>query len=189
MAQQTVDPATLDEMITLARTDELSRCALADALEEMGRVADAEDIRHAHTVAEVERRGEGRLSILYARWLIRRDLPDVEAIGPWDADTITKAIRDHDTIGMVIEHAPTDRVVAYVIYRLKQGHLSIRVMQVDSRRRQLGLAQALLLKLQSKLSLHRRTSIIHADAAGMCQEWYALHTDKLAYLPGEEFPS
>lgn len=182
MAQQIVDPATLDEMITLARTDELSRCALADALEEMGRVADAEDIRHAFEYPLHPLR-------FHVRWMLRPDVEQVAAIGPWSRTRILNELRGRAIIGMVVEDTYTPiapPIAAFVIYRLHKHHLELRAMQVDSRYRRRGVAHRLFERLRSKLCEGRRPYMVSRNCQGLCPEWFALHLESHVY---EEIPS
>ena len=99
------------------------------------------------------------------RWMIRRDMPEVLEIEQasfefsWTEEDFLRALRQRNCIGMVTEEPGTDKIVGYMIYELHKNHLFILNFAVHPKCRKRGIGCAMIKKLKSKLSSHRRTSL------------------------------
>lgn len=100
----------------------------------------------------------------HVRWMIRRDLPEVLAIEAasfefaWSEEDFLRALRQRNCIGMVAE-INGDAVIGYMVYELHKYAIAITNMAVEPHFRRRGVGRAMVTKLKSKLSSHRRTSI------------------------------
>lgn len=98
---------------------------------------------------------------VHIRWMIRRDMPSVMAIGEhglrWDEETFIRHLRQRDTIGMVAEWQ--EQVVGQMIYELHKNRLHIVNFGVDPEYQRRTVASQMIQKLQSKLSEQRRNRI------------------------------
>ena len=109
----------------------------------------------------VEKRQKTRVHI---RWMIRRDMPEILAIEksgfeyPWCEEDFIRCLRQRNCIGMVAEVA--DRVVGFMIYELHTNRLHILNFAVAESAMRRGIGTALVDKLVSKLSPHRRNRIV-----------------------------
>lgn len=98
------------------------------------------------------------------RWLIRRDMPEVQAIEdasfefPWSEESFIKVLRQRNCIGMVAEH--DERVIGFVIYELHKNRLHILNFGVHPEFRRRGVGAALADKLKSKLTVQRRNRLM-----------------------------
>jgi hypothetical protein len=92
--------------------------------------------------------------VIYTRWMIVRDLPQVTAIdGQWGDDEFKKRLRERNCIGMVAERG--DEIVGFVVYELHTDRLKlVRFAAKDE-----GSAQGLLEKLAYKMGQHRRSKL------------------------------
>lgn len=99
---------------------------------------------------------------VHIRWMIRRDMPSVMAIGEhglrWDEDTFIRHLRHRDTIGMVAEWQ--DQVVGQMICELHKNRLHIVNFGVDPEYQRRTVASQMIQKLQGKLSEQRRNRIV-----------------------------
>lgn len=101
---------------------------------------------------------------IHIRWMIRRDMAEVEAIErasfefPWSEDDFIRCLRQRNCIGMVAEHS--ERIVGFMLYELHRNRLHVLnfAVHADFRRRQVGTQ--LVRKLVSKLSPLRRSRIM-----------------------------
>ena len=88
---------------------------------------------------------------VHIRWMIRRDMPEVQAIenasfdSPWSEEEFIRSLRNRNFIGMVAETG--EKIVGYMIYELHRNRLEILNLAVHG---------------EHKLSPQRRTRI---DAA------------------------
>lgn len=100
----------------------------------------------------------------HIRWMIRRDMPTVLDIEkrsftyPNSEEDFLRELRNSKCIGTVI--TIEENVVGYMIYELLKGKIRLLKLAVDLEYRRKGLATLMINKLKSKLSDHRRTSII-----------------------------
>lgn len=100
---------------------------------------------------------------VYLRYMIRRDLPDAIAIEeqcfacPWTEAEFIKHLRQRNNIAMVAEI--NDRVVAYVLYELWRGKLTIVNLAVSPQFQRKGVGSELVRRLLDKLSYERRCLI------------------------------
>lgn len=98
------------------------------------------------------------------RWMIRMDMPGVLAIdqasfaAPWTDDDYLKTLRQRNAIGMVAEY--NGRVAGSMIYELHKSKLVALRMAVDPKLHRQGIGSAMIEKLKSKLSSHRRTRLV-----------------------------
>jgi len=99
----------------------------------------------------------------YVRWMIHRDMDAVSQIEqesfdtPWGADEFLKCLRQRNVIGMVCQVG--DEVVGFMLYELFKNHLHVMNFAVSPKFRRQKVGTALVDKLVSKLSSHRRTRI------------------------------
>lgn len=99
----------------------------------------------------------------YLRWMIRRDMPEILAIeracfqDPWTEGDFIQHLSDRKTIGMVVELK--DCVHGFMVYQLHEKSLYVHKLAVDPLWRRIGLGRAMVDKLVSKMSSHRRTTI------------------------------
>ena len=104
-----------------------------------------------------------RLAV-HARWMIRRDMPEVLAIEheafefPWSDDDFTRCLRQRNCIGMVAEVA--DSVVAFMVYELHRTRLHLVNFAVARGHRRLGIGTQLMEKLCGKLTAERRSRVV-----------------------------
>lgn len=97
------------------------------------------------------------------RWMIRGDLPVIEAIevegaGPgasWSEGDVRRALSARHVIGLVAE-SPAGYVAGYVLYRLDPDAITILRLGVDLHRRRQGVGRAILRHLRGKLDRVRR---------------------------------
>lgn len=96
--------------------------------------------------------------------MLRRDTNDWNEIErdsfehPWSEDELLSALRKRNCIGMVAEIG--EKVIGYMIYELYKGKLDLVKFAVHPEYQRQGVGTALLKKLQTKLSSHRRTRIV-----------------------------
>ncbi len=101
---------------------------------------------------------------VHVRWMIRRDMLEVLAIEkysfdtPWTEEDFLAILRYRNCIGMV--SGVGDTVVGYMLYELHKRRLDILNFAVHPEWRRRGVATQMVDKLVSKLSSHRRTSIL-----------------------------
>lgn len=101
---------------------------------------------------------------VHIRWMIRRDMPEVLHIEresydyPWLEEDFLRCLRQRNCIGMVAELG--EKVVGFMIYELHKTKLHILNFAVDPDYRRRGVGTQMVAKLISKLSAHRRTSIM-----------------------------
>lgn len=116
-------------------------------------------------------------SKFHVRWMIRRDMPEVLQIErssneyPWEEEDFLRTLRQRNCIGMVVEGKTElnsngtsiqDReppVVGFMIYELGNDYLDLVNLAVHPDYKRQGVGTAMISKLISKLSSHRRTSI------------------------------
>jgi len=97
------------------------------------------------------------------RWMIRRDMPEVLEIEnlsyewPWIEDDFLQLLRARNVIGMIVECS--EKVVAFMVYELHKPSLKVVNMTVHPQYRRQGFSAAMVEKLTSKLSTHRRKKI------------------------------
>lgn len=98
------------------------------------------------------------------RWLIRRDMPEVLDIEYrsfefyWTEEDFLRCLRQRNCIGMVAEIGET--VVGFMLYELLTNKINIINLAVDPRHRRSGLGTAMIDKMITKLSSHRRTRLV-----------------------------
>ncbi len=102
----------------------------------------------------------------HVRWMVRRDMEEVLAIeqasfeDPWTEDDFLRALRQRSVIGMVPVVEPAcDPVVGHMIYSLEKTHLELLNFAVAPAYRRRGAGAAMVNKLKSKLSSHRRAKM------------------------------
>lgn len=114
---------------------------------------------------------------MHVRWMIRRDMnavlaseqtnsPQLKAMyGEWGEKEYLVCLGARNTIGMIIEELPTQEfryenpVVGHMIYELFKTRLEILRFIVAPSHRHAGYGSAMVNKLKSKLSSHRRTKL------------------------------
>lgn len=104
-----------------------------------------------------------RRADVHIRWMIRRDMDQVQAIEdasypfPRSAEDFTKCLRQRNCIGMVAEIG--DTIAGYMVYELHQNRLEILNIAVRQEHRRQGVGASMLAKLYGKLSPQRRRRI------------------------------
>jgi len=99
----------------------------------------------------------------HIRWMIRRDMPEVLNIEngsfaqAWTEEDFLRCLRQRNCIGMVVER--DEKVFGFMIYELHKTKLHILNFAVHPEHRRLKIGQAMVAKLISKLSSHRRSRI------------------------------
>jgi ribosomal-protein-alanine N-acetyltransferase len=100
---------------------------------------------------------------VHIRWMIRRDLAEVQAIEnesfefAWQEDDFLRCLRQRNCIGMVAECE--GRVVGYMLYELHKTRLHVLNFAVSSAVRRRGVGRQMVAKLVGKLSPERRTRV------------------------------
>jgi len=100
---------------------------------------------------------------VHIRWMIRRDMPEVQYIEqnsfdyPWSEEDFLRCLRQRNCIGMVAEQG--EKVIGFMIYELHKNKLHILNFSVHPQWRRNGIGSQMVAKLVSKLSSHRRTRI------------------------------
>lgn len=101
---------------------------------------------------------------VHVRWMIRRDMAEVEAIEresfefPWSEEDFTRCLSQRNCIGMVAEMA--DSVVAFMIYELHRAKLHVLNFAVLRSHRRLGIGSRMMEKLIGKLTPDHRGRIL-----------------------------
>lgn len=101
---------------------------------------------------------------LHVRWMVRRDLPAVMQIeqdsfeNGWDEEDFLKCLRERNCIAMVAE--VKESILGYMVYELHKDHIALLNMAVGPLWRKQGVGAAMVDKLVSKLSSHRRRRIV-----------------------------
>lgn len=102
------------------------------------------------------------MSNYHIRWMIRRDMPQVLWLDranyhpAWGEAEYLDHLRCRSEIGMVAEHG--DRLVGAMVYRLHKRHLEL--LRCVAHPEYDGVYEALVGKLLSKLSSHRRLRLL-----------------------------
>lgn len=104
---------------------------------------------------------------VHIRWMIRRDMCEVlqieqESFGEaaWTEEDFLRCLRQRNCIGMVAESGPEgETVVGFMIYELHKYRLSVLKFAVGAGHRRQDVGSAMVSKLCSKLSSHRRKAI------------------------------
>jgi len=95
-----------------------------------------------------------------ARWMFRRDLPEVLAIEtesfghPWTEAELLQILRQRNCLGLVAEIG--HRVAGFVIYEVAADHICIHNLAVAMSRRGQGAGTALIGEIIKKLGARRR---------------------------------
>ena len=91
------------------------------------------------------------------RWLIRNDMKDVMRIDnmgfkhPYTEEDFLLLLKQRNNIGMV--GSIGGHIVAFMIYELIKDRIDLKTLAVDADVRRVGIGQAMIDKLISKLSL------------------------------------
>jgi [ribosomal protein S18]-alanine N-acetyltransferase len=105
----------------------------------------------------------------HIRWMIRKDMPEVQHIEnlcfefPWSRTNFMDSLRTRNVIGMVAVDDQHDRVLGYMIYEFHKNRLHVLNFAVDPLWRRHGIGTAMIEKLRSKLNsclLNRRNRIM-----------------------------
>jgi ribosomal-protein-alanine N-acetyltransferase len=102
--------------------------------------------------------------LVHIRWMIRRDMPEVQAIEaesfeyPWSEEDFIRCLRQRNCIGMVAEYE--DHVVGFMIYELHKAKIHVLNFAVDPAFRRRGVGSQMVAKLIAKLSSQRRSRVM-----------------------------
>ena len=102
---------------------------------------------------------------VHVRWAMTRDLPEVLAIESawphsWDEEEYRLTLAERNVIGMIAEECVRgEPVIAHMVYLLEKNHLEVVKFSVHPSCVRRGVGSAMIAKLYSKLSSHRRTRI------------------------------
>lgn len=100
----------------------------------------------------------------HIRWMIRRDMPEVLEIEgrafefPWSEEDFLGVLRNNKNIGQVAEVGQV--VAGYMIYKLEKNKLELLNLAVHPDFRREGIGAAMVRKLTTKLSSHRRNRLV-----------------------------
>jgi ribosomal-protein-alanine N-acetyltransferase len=100
---------------------------------------------------------------VHIRWMIRRDIPEVLAIGagsfkfPWLEEDFIRCLRQRSCVGMVAQH--DERVVGVMVYELNKTRIQALTFAVAAEYRRRGVGSQMVAKLIGKLSNQRRARI------------------------------
>lgn len=96
---------------------------------------------------------------VYVRWMIRKDIPEVLAIGLGEKiknilteDEILALLRERCVIGMIAELG--EKILGFMVYRLAEKKLELLFLGGDAKSK-----LALLDKLKSKTTSHKRHTV------------------------------
>lgn len=102
----------------------------------------------------------------HIRWMARMDMPDVLEIEglsfdgrTWTEEDFLRCLRQRNCIGMVAERGYGGKVAGFMIYEIHKSKLHIVNLAVHPQFRLAGAGRAMVDKLVSKLSSHRRNRI------------------------------
>lgn len=105
-------------------------------------------------------------SKLVIRFMIRSDLPEVVAIEqqvfdfPWTEKEFIGTLRSRNSIGMVVEHSQSRRVLGFCVYELAKNTIEIMTLAVMVEWQRKGVGALIVEQLIAKLSPERRTRIL-----------------------------
>jgi ribosomal-protein-alanine N-acetyltransferase len=106
-------------------------------------------------------------SKLVIRFMIRSDLPEVVAIEqqvfdfPWTEKEFIETLRSRNSIGMVVEHSQSRRVLGFCVYELAaKNTIEIMTLAVMMEWQRKGVGALIVEQLIAKLSPERRTRIL-----------------------------
>ena len=97
-------------------------------------------------------------------WMTERDLDQIAAIeaecfdSAWTKDDFRNCLRERNCIGMVAEYDKS--VVGYMLYELHKSYMEFLRFAVHPRYQREGVGVAMVDKMKSKLSSHRRNRIV-----------------------------
>lgn len=103
-------------------------------------------------------------NVLYMRWMIRRDMPQVLAIEqeafefPWSEDDFVRCMRIRNVIGLVAES--NEQVIGYILYEICQNRLHILNIAVSAENRRKGVGRAILDHIKAKLDNDVRSRLL-----------------------------
>ena len=130
---------------------------------------------------------------MHVRWLIRADLPailDIEVAlpAPWTEEAYLDMLKHRNCIAMVVEAGNGDRwqVIGGMVYSLNKSSIELDRFVVHSDWRRRGAGTALMKKLLTKLSGHKRTRAcmtvpddsLDAHLFLKAQGWEAVRVDR-----------
>lgn len=101
---------------------------------------------------------------VHIRWMLRRDLPEVQAIErgcfefPWQEEDFRTCMDQRNCIGMVAEHS--DRIVGFMIYEHQSSRIHVLNFAVAPDYQRRGVGSQMLAKLIGKLRSQRRSRIV-----------------------------
>lgn len=110
-------------------------------------------------------------TLYHVRWMIRRDMPEVLEISHrlkprWNEDQIIHCLQQCNCIGMVAEAG--EDVVGFIVYELHKERLLILCGGINRKWRGRGAGTAIVKKMVSKLSPHRRTKLdVYVNESGL----------------------
>lgn len=92
---------------------------------------------------------------VHIRWMVRRDLPYVTSFDTgWSEEDFTKALSIRNQIGLVAEK--DDEIQGVIVYQLNKKDVTVLGIGFKNA----AVMLALIDKMKSKLSTHRRTKLI-----------------------------
>lgn len=96
-------------------------------------------------------------SDIHIRWMIRRDLPYVLNFDKsMSEETILPILRQRNCIATVADVNDGNNIAGYMIYELHKTYINLIHIIIDEQFRNQGIGTALINKMKSKLSQHRR---------------------------------
>ena len=111
---------------------------------------------------------------MISRWVVRRDLPEIEAIehatgGTWTQAEFLNCLRRRECIGITVEHREV--VAGYVFYELMPNAVKLLKFAISPAYQRRRFGSALMAKMVYKLISHRRGAMV----AAVPEEWLPAH--------------
>lgn len=96
----------------------------------------------------------------HIRWLIGRDMDEVLGIDQvshesqhrWSRSEWAEVLKERDTIGLAVSEEDFGRVYGFAVYRLRKPAIEILKLAVHPLFRRQGLANAMLARIESKIT-------------------------------------
>lgn len=111
------------------------------------------------------------MSTYKTRWMIRRDIPQVQAIDthsfhlPWDEDDFLARLRQRNCVGVVAER--NERIIGYMVYDLYPSHIQLTRLATHPNMRLRGVGRGMTRYLCNKLAHHRGKIAVEFSEAGL----------------------
>lgn len=111
------------------------------------------------------------MSTYKTRWMIRRDIAQVQAIDkhsyhlPWEEDDFLARLRHRNCIGVVAEWH--DQIIGYMVYDLYPSHIQLTRLATHPNMRLRGVGRGMTRYLCDKLDSNRRRIAVEFSEVGL----------------------